>query len=164
MHKLLVLGVGNILMGDDGVGVHVVNELLKTGLPEGVDVVDVGTLGLSALPVFDDAEAFVIVDAIDAGLPAGEMVEISMDPLKIGVDWVPGQRITPGSLHEISVFHALNLSCFLGKRPKHVSLIGIQALSVEPSTELSPELRRRIGEYAEAVRNVAVKILRELEG
>lgn len=151
-------------MGDDGIGVHVVNELLKTGLPEGVDVVDVGILGLSAFSVFDDAEAFVIVDAIDAGLPAGEMVEISIDPLQVGMDWTPEQRIIPESLHEINIFHALNLSCFLGKRPRHVSLIGIQALSVEPSTELSPELRRRIREYAEGVRDVAVKILQELEG
>ncbi|MGZ5480287.1 MAG: hydrogenase maturation protease, partial [Candidatus Aminicenantales bacterium] len=69
--KTVVLGLGNILLGDEGVGVRVVEELERTGGVPGVDLVDGGTAGFSLLSFFDGARLVVVVDAADDGAPPG---------------------------------------------------------------------------------------------
>ncbi len=69
--KTVVLGLGNILLGDEGVGVHVVEELRRAGGLPGVELVDGGTAGFSLLPYFDGARLVVVVDAAADGAPPG---------------------------------------------------------------------------------------------
>jgi Ni,Fe-hydrogenase maturation factor len=79
--NVLVVGVGNILMGDDGVGVRVVHEISRRfHLPEGVEILDGGTSGLELLSYFSDRELVIIVDAVKSGLPPGTVVkELRLD-------------------------------------------------------------------------------------
>lgn len=158
MPKVLVLGVGNILMGDDGIGVHIVNELMREKLPDGVEVVDGGTLGISLLPLICDAEALIIVDAIDAELQPGEMVEMWFDTSHAVGEEANMHRKTPLSLHELDIWRTLSAAQLLGKCPEKVLLIGIQVGSIKPSCEISHTLRERLGEYVALVKGACLRL------
>ncbi len=71
--QILVLGIGNYLMGDEGVGVHLVHRMEKMKLPDYLDVLDGGTAGFFLMSVFDDYDAIVFVDATMDGQPAGSL-------------------------------------------------------------------------------------------
>ncbi len=158
MPKVLVLGIGNVLMGDDGIGVHVVNELFREKLPDEVEVIDGGTLGISLLPLIVDAKALIIVDAIDADLQPGEMVEVSLNISHMAAKEAMMNRAAPLSLHEFDIWQTLHAAQLLGKCPEKVLLIGIQAGSIKPSCEISPALSERMGEYVAAVKEACLKL------
>ena len=63
--RILVLGIGNILLSDEGVGVHVINRLQETfAIPDGIEIIDGGTMGLDLMPYFEGKTDVVVVDAI----------------------------------------------------------------------------------------------------
>lgn len=152
-----MIGIGNILMGDDGIGVHVVNELLRAGLPNWIEVVDGGTHVFSLLPLISDAEILVIIDAIDAGLCPGEMIKVWLDAPKIA-EQAKMKRLGQLSLHEVDIWQTLSAAKLLGKCPKNVLLIGIQVGSIEQSCEISPNLSERMDEYVASVRDACLKL------
>lgn len=84
MEKTLILGLGNILMGDEGVGVEVVNRIEKDFLSEHVDVLDGGTGGFHLLHLFDEYQKFII---IDAAITTGKSGEISVIQPKFSKDF-----------------------------------------------------------------------------
>ncbi|MFQ5586783.1 MAG: hydrogenase maturation protease, partial [Thermodesulfobacteriota bacterium] len=71
--RLLILGLGNLLMGDDGVGVHVINSFQQESLPDGVDIVDGGTGGLDLVDIISGYRRVIVVDAVrgENGSPSG---------------------------------------------------------------------------------------------
>ena len=73
MKKVVVIGIGNILLSDEGVGIRVVEELRKRELPEGVELHDGATLGLTLLNFLDGADKAIIVDAVKAGGNPGDV-------------------------------------------------------------------------------------------
>lgn len=158
MPEILVLGIGNILMGDDGIGVHIANKLLQEKLPDGVKVIDGGTLGISLLPLICGAKTLIIVDAIDAGLQPGEMMEVWFDTPHTAAKEVMVHRTAPLSLHEFDIWQALGTAQLLGKCPKKVALIGIQVGSIKPLCELSPNLRERMDEYVAFVKDACLRL------
>ncbi|MEE9514451.1 MAG: hydrogenase maturation protease, partial [Candidatus Brocadiales bacterium] len=82
MKKVLILGVGNILLGDEGVGVRVVEKIRNEHtLPDDVEVMDGGTLGLTLIPYLEGREAVFIVDAVDRGGRPGELYRIDGDDM-----------------------------------------------------------------------------------
>lgn len=133
---VVVLGIGNVLMGDDGIGVHVVvalEDARATGridLPAGVELVDAGTASLALLPWLADARAAVIVDAATGGGDAGtvvvwrdgEVAERSADE--------NGRRVSP-------VGELLAIARLTGALPAALSLVGIEPRSVAPGEPLS---------------------------
>lgn len=161
MPKVLVIGIGNILLGDDGIGVWLANELSGSNLPEDVDIIDAGTLGINLLPLIGDAEKLIIIDAIDAGLKAGEIVEIPIYRQTESHRHILMEEDLPKSpmlsLHETNIFDALKAAQLVGKLPKEVLLIGIQIASLKPSCGLSPELKGRMKKYVEAIRQICLR-------
>ena len=77
--RLLILGIGNLLLGDEGVGVHAAQALMKKDLPEGVTVLDIGTAILDALPELEKADRVIVIDAVMAGKEAGTVYRIPYD-------------------------------------------------------------------------------------
>ena len=73
MEKTLILGLGNILMGDEGIGIEVVNRMDKNNLPEHVDILDGGTGGFHLLHLFDEYKKFIIIDAAITNDDAGKI-------------------------------------------------------------------------------------------
>jgi hydrogenase maturation protease len=129
---LLILGLGNLLLGDDGLGVAAVRRLLEEyEAPEGVRVLDGGTLGLSLLPHLEDAERAILVDAISDDAPVASFVRLE------GEDVAPAVavRLSP---HQIGVSDLLEGARWLGRSPRIVLLLGLVPGSIELSLERSP--------------------------
>ena len=144
-------------MGDDGIGVHVVNEVSKSGLPEGVEIVDAGTSGLAASPLLENAESLIIVDAVDSGMQAGDVVKIQVKEL------LKDDHRAPLSLHEFDIFHALKMIELTTGKEINATLIGIQIHSIKPSLEISPQLAERMDEYVMAVKQTAMMLSQTAE-
>lgn len=131
---ILVLGIGNTLNRDEGVGVHALAALqaaLEATAPEApVAFLDGGTLGLSLLPTVEDATHLLILDAVDAHLPPGSVVELADDeiPLYSGVKL---------SQHQVTFQEVLALAALRGRLPSHLHLIGVQPADLALGTELS---------------------------
>lgn len=123
---LLVLGLGNTLCTDDGVGPFVVERLLaRWEPPVGVRVLDGGTLGLSLLPLVADAEAVILLDAVRVGdAPPGTLVRLT------GED-VPTATRHQLSVHQIGVADLLDGLQLLGKLPPRLVLLGVVPESLE---------------------------------
>ena len=123
---LLVLGLGNTLCTDDGVGPAVVERLLeKWEPPVGVRVLDGGTLGLSLLPLLADAEAVILLDAVRMGEePPGTLVRLT------GED-VPTATRQQLSVHQVGVADLLDGLHLLGKLPPRLVLLGVVPESLE---------------------------------
>lgn len=136
MSDLLVLGLGNVLCGDDGAGVVAVHEILA-GFepPPGVEVLDGGTLGLSLLPLLEDAKAAILLDAIRTDDPPGTLVRLEGDEVGPAV----AHRL---SVHQVGVADLLDAARLRGSAPKTLILLGI----VPESLELGIALSLRVAE------------------
>jgi hydrogenase maturation protease len=149
MHQpLLVLGIGNVLMGDDGVGVHAVRALAAarddgTGLPPGCDVVDGGTSGLSLLPLVTRASSLIVVDALDVGSRPGTVHTLTGSAL-----YGKGRSL---SVHEVGAGDLLAAARLTGGLPEDVVLVGVQVARVAPGCELSPPVRDALPEVMRMV-------------
>jgi hydrogenase maturation protease len=149
---LLVLGLGNLLCGDDGLGVEAVRVLAEEyELPDGVVVLDGGTLGLSLLPHVLDARNVILVDAIRGAGPPGSLVRIE------GEDVAPAVagRLSP---HQVGVADLLDGARLLDRYPERLVLHGAVPRSLELGLGLSPavaaslpELLRRVVAEAESL-------------
>jgi len=138
--RVVVLGVGNVLMADEGVGVHAVERLQsRFRLPEDIEVVDGGTTGMELLPMLHGADQLIIVDAVRVGQPPGSIVRLEGDE-------VPAFFKTKLSPHQIGVSDMLAALQFGGGAPGRVVMIGVQPVSLELSMELSPPVAARLDE------------------
>ena len=135
--NVLVLGVGNILLSDEGVGVRVVERFQELWqAPAGVDVVDGGTCGMDLLDVIAERDHVIVVDAVRLDEPPGTLVRYD------GED-VPAffrARISPHQLGLSDVLAALKL---LDREPRGLTLFGAVPQDLQPSLELSPLLAAR---------------------
>ncbi|MDA8230086.1 MAG: HyaD/HybD family hydrogenase maturation endopeptidase [Magnetospirillum sp.] len=121
----LVLGVGNILWADEGTGPRLVDALRqRVNLPS-VEMIDGGTQGLYLLPMVTACSRLLLLDAVDMGRPAGEVVVLEGDAIVTGF----GTRVL--SLHQTSLHDLLAAAELLGWTPDRRALVGIQALDTE---------------------------------
>lgn len=143
-YRLLILGVGNLLRRDDGIGVRIAHELEKLGMPQGVQVLDIGTGGLGFVDLMKETPKVVFLDAVEMGESPGTVrvftqQEIGKAPDKIQV-----------SLHEIDLPQLL-LFAFLQGRSPELLVVGIQPKDLGWGTGLSPELERAVPDIVEYV-------------
>lgn len=142
---LLVLGLGNPLCGDDGLGVAAVAELSRRYRPpEGALVLDGGTLGLSLLPYFEDAEDVLLVDAVRDDAPPGTLVRLQGAEVRPAVE-------TRLSVHQIGVPDLLAAAEVRGHLPRRLTLLGLVPATLDLGVELSPALAGRLPALVEAV-------------
>lgn len=125
MTPLLILGLGNLLCTDDGLGVAAIALLEQRYVSgRGVKVVDGGTLGLSLLPVLEDAESAILVDAINGEGPPGTLVRLEGDE----VAHAAAHRL---SVHQIGVSDLLDGARLRGRCPPRLILLGLVPGSIE---------------------------------
>lgn len=116
---VLVLGIGNILMRDEGIGVHVVNRMLEAGgLPSGVEVIDGGTAGFDLIPLMKDRKKIIIVDALSMDDAPGTIYRFRPD------DVDSPQR--GYSLHEVNILEVIRTLKMMGDVPE-IEIIGVVA-------------------------------------
>lgn len=145
MNRVLIAGVGNVLLGDDGVGPYVACLLQsRYTFPDNVRVEDLGTPGLDLVVHLSEADTILIVDCVDDGKPAGTItVYQRQDIVRQGASL----RIDG---HSPALTESLMIAEFAGEQKKQIALIGI---SGKPSdgVELSPSVRAAIEPAIEAV-------------
>ncbi len=146
--RIVVLGIGNSLLGDEGIGIHVARELAARELPEGVEVVDGGTAGVALVDYVCEADRLIVVDAILRDAPGGTIFRLA--PEEIGRD-----APFASSPHGIGLLDLLDLAASSGSRPESV-VFGVVPSHVGWGEELSPEL-------AVAAAEVVRLVLGELE-
>lgn len=135
--KIVVLGAGNILLRDEGIGVHVIREMEKMDLPPNVELLDGGTLGIDILNLIEGADKLIIVDAVKTEAETGAIFRFRPEDIK---------TVSKGyktSLHQIDLFEALKIAKLMDQYPESI-VIGVQPGKIEWGLELSPELRERI--------------------
>jgi hydrogenase maturation protease len=136
---LLVLGLGNVLLEDDGVGVLAAQRLIEEyEIPSDVRVLDGGTLGLALLPYVEDAERLILVDAVRADAPAGSLVRLD------GED-VPPAVATRLSPHQVGVSDLLDGARWLQRLPSELVLLGVVPQSIELNVGLSMPVESALG-------------------
>lgn len=135
--KILVLGIGNILLSDDGVGVHIVNKLNdEYTFPDNVTLIDGGTKGLDLLPLLEGKEKVLFVDAANFKKEPGAIDTV------IG-DKIPAFLSQKLSVHQIGIPDMLFAARLMGITPPEMCLIGIQPKTMDTSTEMSEEIKAR---------------------
>lgn len=154
--RIIVLGVGNILLTDEGVGVRAIQELEKLGFPENVEFVDGGTAGYGLIPMIEGADRLIVVDAVDARAKPGTIYRFT--PEDVASD--KKKPMTRFSLHEVGLIEALELARLVGNECETI-LFGIQPKSLEWGMELTPELEEKLPRLIELV---AEEIRKMLEG
>jgi hydrogenase maturation protease len=143
--KAVVLGVGNIILADEGVGVRVVEALERAYvLPAGVTAIDAGTSGMEMLEDLAHLDFLLVVDAIAAGKPPGTLVKLTGDEVPVFFR----RNLSP---HGIGLSDVLASLEFMGAEPRETVILGVQPVSLELSTELTPPIAARVPELVALV-------------
>lgn len=130
--RVTVLGVGNPIMGDDGIGLELL-ALLREARPDArVEFVDGGTSGMELVPVVQDAWRLLVLDAVASGGPPGAAV-------RIGGDQVPRLLAAKLSPHQVGLLDVLAAARLLGREPDVVEVVGVVPTDVDLRVGLSPE-------------------------
>ena len=137
--------MGNVLLKDDGVGVHVVRELRKV-LPRRILAVEVGTAVLDALHLFEWADHIIGIDAMQAGGPPGSIYTFGVEVVDD-----PGVR---ASLHELGLIAGLRF--MKGPRPR-ISMLAVEPESMECGMELSASVQEALPKLVAEARRMAMK-------
>ena len=153
--KILVLGIGNLLFGDEGVGVHFINYIGEKYQFQGehqLDFVDGGTLAQRLIPIIVEYDRLIIVDTINApGVKAGEVYFFDFEAVPDAVDW-------QGSAHEVEMLQTLTMMDLAGDRPSTMimgvvpTVIEATEFSLSPAvTDAVPLMERTLLDYLKTV-------------
>jgi hydrogenase maturation protease len=147
-HKkdVVVISLGNVLLSDEGIGVHLVkrlsNQQHKFPL---VDFIDAGSGGMNLLHLIANQKKAIIIDCAKMGTKPGTMKRFTADEVQ------SVKQLSNYSLHEADILQVINLSRQLGECPEEVVFFGIEPESLEPSQHLSKTLFDKINSYIEVV-------------
>ncbi len=146
-----MIGVGNWSMGDDGIGLRIVEHIARARLDQGFEAIDIADDGMRLLDYLTpETEGILLVDAVDLGLPAGQWRIFSPQAVESGK---PMSGITT---HEGDILKVLEFARGLGYPAVPIRILGIQPECMEPGMELSKTLSDRFEEYVK-------KALEEIE-
>jgi hydrogenase maturation protease len=142
--NVLILGVGNLLMTDDGFGVHVINELRKIPFPPNVTLIEAGIVSHQLIPDFHTADLLIFIDAIEAGDTPGSIFRFRPEEMRFKTN-------LKASLHDMSLIDVLDMTGLTGNRPETI-IIAVQPKDAKsPSLELNEEIRAVIPRVIELV-------------
>jgi hydrogenase maturation protease len=146
---ILIVGVGNILLSDEGVGVAVIRELQKENLPPGIKLVDAGCALADILCRFTDVKRVIVIDAVRGGGAPGTIYKFDAKLLE---DKQP-VHLCATSLHQIGVRESLAIAKLSGVRIPPIIIIGIEPQNIKPGIELSETVKKKIPEIVNLVKN-----------
>ena len=143
--QVVILGVGNILFSDEGLGVRVVEKLMEDyEFPENVSLEDGGVLGLNLLGVISNADYLIVVDAIRNGGIPGTLYRLEGEE-------IPKRILAKNSIHQVDLLETLTLCQVLEKRPQTV-IVGVEPADIETlSLDLTAAVREKLDTLVEMV-------------
>lgn len=139
--ETVILGLGNELLGDEGVGVHAARRLRQEKLPESLKVIEVGTAILDALPYFERADRIIVVDAMTGGGLPGTVYTMPLDRCS-GAACI-------ASMHGFDIFRVLAIA--QRREVPAVTVFGVEPQSLGWSMALSPQVADAMPHLVEAV-------------
>lgn len=144
-NQITILGIGNTLYTDEGLGVHALSPLEEIyGMDEQVELVDGSTDGMSLLGPVEDTDYLIVIDAINAGKDGGSIIELH------GND-IPAYYGVKMSIHQLGFQEVLLASKLREKYPKHIVMIGMQPTSLELGIGLSETNAAKLPELVKLV-------------
>jgi hydrogenase maturation protease len=141
--RIVIIGVGNLLLMDEGIGIHAVKALQEIDLPPDIKLIDGGT-SPDLIAYTRAGDKIIIIDAARAGGEPGAIYCFKPE------DLAEGKR-SLASAHEMGVVENLNLMRLSGNAPREIVIIGIEPGKIEFGTELSSELEKRLPKIIEIV-------------
>jgi hydrogenase maturation protease len=151
--QVLVLGLGNILLKDEGVGVHVVRYLAEHNLPDNVEIIDGGTAGLDLLLTRHRPYKLILIDATRTGQKPATICKMRLRANEID-DWTHGLRQEQPariSLHQVGLVDALAAAQKLGCAPAELVIIGVEPEKIDYGLQLTEKISRRIPQIIQTV-------------
>ena len=143
--RIVIIGVGNILLRDEGVGVHVAQELQKRAWPSDIQVLDGGLAGIGLLDFFAEASKVLLIDAADMNRSPGTLVRFTPEEV----------RSRAGDLrfssHDVGLMEVLDLAKALGHGPADIVILGIQPKEISWGMDLTPEVQAAVSKAVDAV-------------
>jgi len=146
--KTLILGVGNLLLRDEGVGVHAAVNLMELPLPDNIEVIEGGTDGFKLFHLIMEADRLIVVDCVKGGDEPASVYRFDIDDF----DHFPD--IYKTSVHQISITEVVNLSGTM-RTPPRTTIIGVEPAEISMSMELSPEIKAKLPKVLEIVLETA---------
>ena len=134
----VILGIGNILLQDDGVGVHVIKQLENENLPSTIELVDGGTSTLDTLGLFLDYKKVIVVDCLRAGLKPGTIYKIKPEDIK-------SYKKENLSIHDVQILDVVNMANMMNKFPE-VVIFGIEPEEITLNLEMTKTMISKIPE------------------
>ena len=134
---VMVIGVGNSIQMDDGIGIHTLNELRKFDLPEEIELFDGGTLGIDLMPYIEGREKLIFIDSVKGGEKPGTIFKF--EPEDLNYDDAPKT-----SVHQLGLIDSLQMISLIGKAPDKIVIFGVQPKTIDWGEELTPELKDSI--------------------
>lgn len=146
--KIAVVGVGNILLGDEGLGVRAVEYLAQRSLPENIQIFDGGTALLQLLPALEGFDKIIIVDAVQAGQEPGAIYRFTLEELEASKKKEIGFML---SLHELDVPRAIALERLVSRLPEEIIFLGMEPARISESMELSEVVESKMEQLLRAI-------------
>ncbi|UCF31483.1 MAG: HyaD/HybD family hydrogenase maturation endopeptidase [bacterium] len=146
--KTIVLGVGNLLLRDEGVGVHVAANLMEFPLPEGFEVIEGGTDGFKLFHLIMEADRLIVVDCVKGGGEPASIYRFDLD------DYDHFPDIYKTSVHQISIDEVITLTGAF-REPPRTTVIGVEPAEIEMSMDLSPAVEAKLPRIMELVLETA---------
>ena len=141
--RTVVVGVGNILLKDEGIGVHIAHALQQTDIPHDIKVIDGGTS--PDLPYYiKDCDKLIIVDAVQGGSKPGTIYRFHPHDANIESEEM-------ASAHNLGLEQSLRMMRLMGNKPREVVIIGIEPKEIDWGIELSAELQQKIPEIIDLI-------------
>ena len=141
--RIAVVGVGNLLLKDEGIGVHIARALQQMDIPQDTKIIDGGTS--PDLPYYiNGADKLVIIDAVKGGSKPGTVYRFHPGDVNIESEEMV-------SVHELGLEQSLKIMGLMGRKPREIVIIGIEPGEIDWGTELSAELQQKIPEIVNIV-------------
>lgn len=139
------MGVGNLLLSDEGLGVHVAQMLMERQSPADIDleIIDAG-VSSDAFLTMGDVDKLIVVDAVIGGCEPGAIYRFNPDDIEI-------ENEIEVSVHQWGLFEGLKIMELAGNKPADVVIIGVEPKVVEWGMDLSEEIEKKIPEIIELV-------------
>lgn len=144
--KTLIIGIGNILLADEGIGVHVANAFTCRGVDDDVTVIDAGTAILDTLPYLEKAENIIIIDAMKAGGKSGSIYKIPFEECN-HPEFI-------ASMHGFDLSRVLSLTEI--KDFPQITIIGVEPAKIEWSMDLTPDLSEALPRVIQIVDEIII--------
>ena len=144
--SVLVMGIGNILLSDEGVGIRIIEALQKKEYPDYVEVIDGGTGTLDLLEIISNRERVIIIDAVTGGSKPGTVYRFTPDDIRI-------KKLAPVSTHQFGFMEIIDMAKLMGDLPADIVIIGIEPEILNWGMDLSPEVLAVIPKVLKLIEN-----------